>query len=52
MMAQAESQVHAKGARPLIWFVDEKPLADYLEKEFEWRKLPIDVDWLPMKGNN
>jgi hypothetical protein len=52
MLKQAYSQVQAKGTRPLIWFVDEKPLADHLEKEFEPLKLPIDVDWLPMKEND
>jgi hypothetical protein len=45
---QVTTQSLARGSRPLIWFVDEKPLADFLGKRFHDEGLPISVYWLPM----
>jgi hypothetical protein len=52
LILQAEKQNRARGNRPLIWFVAEKPLADWLERYFEAEKIPIVVDWLPMPGDS
>src|SRR5579885_162064 len=36
------------GQRVLTWFVDEKPLADWLEESIKGRELPIHVRHHPM----
>jgi hypothetical protein len=46
---QALRQVRAKGGRSLTWFVEEKPLADYLGEQFRLQALPISVLWLPRR---
>ena len=50
MKNQAKDQVDAKGDRSLTWFFEEKPVADYVRKEFKKPYPGIVVRWLPWPG--
>ena len=45
---QAAKQERASAGRPLIWFVDEKPVADFLRERFQKTHSDILVEYLPM----
>jgi hypothetical protein len=53
MLDQADRQLNARGDRQLIWFFEEKPIADYMRKLFEDsgpKYQGIIVEWLPWPG--
>jgi len=48
IIEQADRQEQASAERPIIYFVDERPLAIFLRNFFRDGYPKITVDWLPM----
>lgn len=51
LISQVDRQERAREGRRLIWFVDEKPLADWLKSYLRDAHPDIDVEWVPMPGD-
>jgi hypothetical protein len=48
MIPQGQRQIGASNGRPLTWYFDEKPAADFMAKAFAAKGMHITVEWLPM----
>jgi len=47
LLKQANSQLQAAGARPVVWFVAEKQVANFIRDLFKEENLKITVIWAP-----